>query len=89
MNKLIMQIMTAAMLAVAGATAYAAPSGNNHSRRSDTTEVGQGERKGGKQGAKKGKKRGEKQGAKQGAKNGLRQGLKYGLKNGLKNGEKK
>ena len=85
MNKLIMQVMTATMLVVGGATAYAAPSGNNHSRRSDTTEVGQGERKGGKQCAKKGKRHG----AKQGAKNGLKQGLKYGLKNGLKNGEKK
>jgi len=85
MNKLIMQIMTATMLVVGVATAYAAPSGNNHSRRSDTTEVGQGERKGGKQGAKKGNR----QGAKQGAKNGLKQGLKYGLKNGLKNGAKK
>lgn len=85
MNKLIMQIMTATMLVVGVSTAYAAPSGNNHSRRSNTTEVGQGERKGGKQGAKKGKR----QGAKQGAKNGLKQGLKYGLKNGLKNGEKK
>ncbi len=85
MNKLIMQIMTATMLVVGVATAYAAPTGNNHSRRSDTTEVGQVERKGGKQGAKKGKR----QGAKQGAKNGLKQGLKYGPKNGLKNGEKK
>lgn len=89
MNKLIMQIMTAAMLAVGGATAYAAPSDNDQSRQPDTAEVRQGEGTGGKQGARKGKTRGKRQGAKHGAKNGLKQGLKYGLKNGLKNGEKK
>ena len=89
MNKLIMQIMTAAMLAAGGATAYAAPSDNDQSRQPDTAEVRQGEGPGGKQGARKGKTRGKRQGAKHGAKNGLKQGLKYGLKNGLKNGEKK
>lgn len=90
MDKLIMQIMTAAMLAVGGgATAYAAPSDNDQGRQPDTAEVRQGEGTGGKQGARKGKTRGKRQGAKHGAKNGLKQGLKYGLKNGLKNGEKK
>ena len=89
MNKLIMQIMTAAMLAVGGATAYAAPSDNGQGRQPDTAEVRQGEGTGGKQGARKGKTRGKRQGAKHGARNGLKQGLKYGLKNGLKNGEKK